>query len=377
MGTFRFPTPSRPAHGSSRHAWTESWRARTRFRCKANRGGGTPARRPLSVAELYKHGLSRTLTLRALDAAGAELGKTSGFFVAPDLVSTTFGGINAARAVRLVTADSKPLETSEVVSWNRRDDWAFLRFRGASAQPVERAKASPQVGDRCFFLDSQGEEARVIVETTVIGQAGDEYTLASSGSEASYGAPVFDEYGDVVATLAGTGLLGATVLDAHALGGTYTRGVRGARARPPAPATDSEGAASTLAEMEAAGLFVKPLARTQHSIYGVLGTGVQRQGAIPNAVNQTVRFSRSDGQCVPFVTWTPGKKEDTVNRFELFDENNKRLTASEPKKLRLRPGEPLFQYWEIALASLKPGVYRIDVVLGPDPVWRTFFRVSD
>ena len=337
----------------------------------------TPVRRPLAVAELYQRGLSQTLTLRALDATGAELGRTSGFFVAPDLVSTSFAGINAARAIRIVAPDSRQLETSEVVSWNRRDDWALLRFAGASAQPVERGKAPPRVGDRCFFLDSQGEGARVIVETTVIGQAGDELTLGDGASEASHGAPILDEYGDVVATLAGTGLLGATAIDANVLGSAYARGGRGSRARALAPATDAQGASKTLLDMETAGLFVKPLARTSHSVYGVLATGIQRQGRIPSPVNQTVRFSRSDGQCIPFVTWNPARKEDTTNHFELFDENNRRLGASEPMKTRLRPGEPFAQYWEIALASLKPGIYRIDLVLGPDPVWRTFFRVTD
>ena len=146
-------------------------------------------RRHLAVADLYQRGLAETLTLQALDASGAQLGTTSGFFVAPDLVLTSFTGINAARLIRLVSSDQKRLETSEVVSWNKRDDWAILRFVGASGRPIERAPAAPRVGDRCYFLDAQGEVARVIVETTVIGEAGGEFALGKSRAKQAMAHP--------------------------------------------------------------------------------------------------------------------------------------------------------------------------------------------
>ncbi len=345
------------------------------FQVQGDPVAAAPVRRALALAELYQRGLSQTLTLRTLDAKGVELGKTSGFFVAPGLVSTSFAGINAARVIRLLLPDSRQLETSDVVSWNVRDDWAILRFAGAPAQPVQRGKDLPRVGDRCFFLDAQGDGARVIVETTVIGQSGAEFRLGEGTSQASLGSPVFDEYGEVVGALAGPGLPGATLLDIHALG--TVQGMRGSRARWPAVATDSQAASKTLVEMEAAGLFVRPLAPTPHFVNGVLGTGIERQGRVPQAVNQKTRFSRSEGQCVPFVTWSPARKEDTTNHFELFDASNRRLAATEPRKAKLRPGESFVQYWEIDLASLQPGIYRVDVVMGPDPVWRTFFRVAD
>jgi hypothetical protein len=39
--------------------------------------------------------------------------------------------------------------------------------------------------------------------------------------------------------------------------------------------------------------------------------------------------------------------------------------------------EPFVQYWTIPLSGLTPAIYRVDVKLGPDPVWRTFFRVTE
>jgi hypothetical protein len=334
-----------------------------------------PPKRSLTVAELYQRGLAETLTIVALDGAGAQIGTASGFFVAPNLVNTSFAGINAARSVRVLTPDKRRMETSEVLSWNKRDDWAVLRLAGAAEEATPRGGDPLKVGDRCYFLEAQGESGRVIVETTVIGQSGDEFTLADGGHGTSNGGPVFNEYGEAVAVLAGSGILGATELDVAALGGRVQ--LRGARARSLTVAPDAEATTKSLQEVEQLGFFVRPIARTAHFVSGVLGTEVDRKGPVPMALNQKVLFSHSDGKCVVFVTWVPAQKQDTTIQIELFNEDNRRLLASEARKARLRSSEAFVQYWEIPLAPLRPGIHRFDVVLGQEPVWRTFFRLTD
>jgi hypothetical protein len=80
---------------------------------------------------------------------------------------------------------------------------------------------------------------------------------------------------------------------------------------------------------------------------------------------------------VVFLTWVPAKKEDATTAFELFDADNRKLAASEPKRTRLREGESFVQYWGVPLATLKAGIHRVDVLIGVNPVWRTFFVVTD
>jgi hypothetical protein len=338
-----------------------------------------PARRTLAVAEIYERGLGQTLTLEALDASGALIATASGFFVSPDLVSTSFGSVNAASKVRLVTTDGRRLETSDVVSWNRRDDWVIFRFRGANGTPPLPSPEPPQVGDRCFFLEAGADGGRVIVETSIVGRSptGD-LSLGDVAGEASLGGPVFNEFGEIVAKIAGSGIAGASVLELYGLADPARRvEVRGARARP-LDAAPSEGAASrTLSEIEQAGGFVRPLARTPHFVSGVMGTGIEKQGQIPVAVDQRFHFSRADGQCVVFVTWVPSGKEDTTLHFELYDEDNRRLAATEPVKARLRSGQSFVQYWQLKLAGLKPGLHRVDAMAGASPVWRSFFRLTE
>src|SRR5262249_25484000 len=145
-----------------------------------------PIRRALGTAELYQLGLAQTLTLETLGASGDRLATMSGYFVAPDLVSTSFAAVNAAPVVRLFLPDQRRLDTGEVVAWNPREDWVVLRFAGAGGRAVNRATNALEVGDRCFFLDAQAEGPRVIVETTVVGRSpGGDLSLAQVAGEVS------------------------------------------------------------------------------------------------------------------------------------------------------------------------------------------------
>jgi len=335
------------------------------------------APRALSVSELYQRGVSATLTIEGLDASGRRIGLASGLLLAPGLVLTTFEAINAARSVRILTPGAGRPETSDVVSWSRREDRAVLRAPGAGNEAVERAPAELAVGDRCYFLDVQSDGSRVIVDTTVVGRsAAGDLVLNDLPSEATTGAPIFDEFGRVVARIAGSGLIGASLLDVRALADSRAA-LRGSWTRPLGAAPAPDAPSRSLLDLEEAGEFVKPLVPTHHFVSGVLGTGVDTRGPVPIAVGQGFRFSRRDGACFVFVTWNPAGKQDNTARFELYDDDNRRLGASDPRRVKLRSGQPFVQYWQMDVSRSRPGVYRVDVVLGTDPVWRTFFRVTE
>jgi hypothetical protein len=325
--------------------------------------------------------MTATLTIESLDGAGAVLDQASGLFVSPDLVLTTFGVLSEAHKVRIRTGEGRHLETVDVVSWNRRADWAFLRFPDAGGQPIARAPARPAIGDRCFFLDAQGDGSRAIVETTVAGlSGGGDLVISDFVGDANVSAPVLNEYGESVGTAVGhSSIAGASTLDLVSLGAGPGGSPRGGRVRG-FPSLPAPGAASrTLEDLARAGEFVRRLAHTPHFVSGVLGTGVERQGParIPFLVDQRFRFSRREESCIVFVTWNPARKEDSTVAFELYDEDNRRLAGTDPSKAKLRPGASFVQYWTVPLARLVPGIYRVDVRLGPDPVWRTFFRLTE
>jgi hypothetical protein len=288
-------------------------------------------RRPLPVAELYQRGQDATLTLQVIGADGRQLGVASGYFATPDLVATSLEAINAARIVRLVRPGVPPVESGQLASWNRRNDWAFVPFPNASGRVVERGP-KPVVGDRCFFLDTQGEQGRVIVETSVVGISGDGVlTLSHGPSDAALGAPLLNEFGEIVGALAGSGIVGASRFDLlPAGGGGLVRGMEG-RVRPLPFPPDPAAATRSFAALDREGFFVRPVVRTPHFVQGTLGTGVTKKNGFPIATDQRYRFSRQEGQALVFVTWSPAKKENTTSHFELFDVENRKLGATDPK----------------------------------------------
>jgi hypothetical protein len=68
---------------------------------------------------------------------------------------------------------------------------------------------------------------------------------------------------------------------------------------------------------------------------------------------------------------------DAVLTFEMFDGDNRRVVASPERRVKMREGVTFVQWWTTDLAALRPGIYRIDALKNADPVWRTYFRVTD
>jgi len=338
-----------------------------------------PARRALAINEIYQRGLGSTRTLEVLDAAGARLPTTSGFFLTSDLVSTSFEGINGAHAVRVMSPDGRLLETTAIAGWNVGEDWALLRFPGAKAEPVALTPERPRVGDRAFVLDASGGSGRVIVDTAFIGSTvGGDFRVGSIVSPASLGAPVFNEYGEVVASIRGSGVAGGNQTNLYLLADAgIPVEARGSRARAPVSAGDAAPASRSLAELDAAGVFVRPLVRSTHAVDGVIDSKVHEKGEMPLFHERRTRFSRKDTECVVTVRWLPLDKEDTTGHFELYDATNRHLDATEPVRLKLRRGKLFAQYWKIPLAPLPPGLYRVDLVAGSNTVWRSFFYLAD
>lgn len=66
-----------------------------------------------------------------------------------------------------------------------------------------------------------------------------------------------------------------------------------------------------------------------------------------------------------------------VASLRVYDLNNRLLAQGKPAKVSMKPTDRAFPTWEVPLAGLLRGTYRVDVLLGPDPAWRAFFRVVE
>jgi hypothetical protein len=81
---------------------------------------------------------------------------------------------------------------------------------------------------------------------------------------------------------------------------------------------------------------------------------------------------------VLFLTWLPKEKRKGYPSLRLYDLDNKLIGEMlNKKKITVDPNKISYSLWELNLAQLQPGIYRIDVLLDGDFVYRTFFRMVE
>lgn len=345
-----------------------------------------PERKLLTPSEIYQQAVAATVFIEKLVGTGERVATGSGFFLAQDLVLTAFQVIDGANSLRLLFPDGRRVETNAVVAWHRRQDWAILKVESGQAPVLKRAKPdSWAVGDRCFSLNSPAEGNRVIVDGNIIGtqnspDAGPRLNLNFSLASEAIGSPLLNEYGEVIAVVGGSLIPGSWSLKGRwGYGGAVSDFFPGGLAVPisqlPTPPTDSPPV--LLDELSRSGQFVQPLVRDEYISLGRLARGLERQGPVPLLVDAKSEFSRKDGQVVLLVTWEPRVKRRGRAYFRTYDLDNRIVIDSKPGKIDLKPGHLFDTAWKLSLGTLQPGVYRIDVFVDQDPVWRTFLRIIE
>ena len=78
-----------------------------------------------------------------------------------------------------------------------------------------------------------------------------------------------------------------------------------------------------------------------------------------------------------YVNWMPAKKQKITCEIRLFNLDNKMLLSSKPKELSLNTDRFMATTWEIPVGNMAAGIYRIDLAVDSQVVWREFFRVTD
>ena len=346
--------------------------------------GAAGSRRRLTAPEMYERVQAATLVVESLDGRGTRLVIASGFPIADDLVMTAFQVIDGASRVRISSHGKPPVETDEVAGWNRHQDWAVLRAPGLAAPvlPVERERS--QVGDRCSFLDTGVDGARVMTETAIVGaqqfpKAGPRLSLNAVVGPRAVGAPLLNEFGEAIAVLGGALTPGLTQVGMHTtLRFVSLSLVSSPMAVPLSGMPAIEPSASVrLSQLAAKGLFVPPLVAPVNVLTGTLALKVEKNQGIPMPLNEKSEFRRSEKEAVAFLTFDPQERREGMAAFEVYDSDSRKVMAGKPSKLTLRPRQYGVTMWPFPLLELTPGIYRIDLVMNGEPIWRMFFRVVD
>ena len=350
-----------------------------------------PKRYVLTSAELYDHSNSATVTIASLNSAGVTINRGMGFFVDQNRLLTAFQVIEGAANIRVTLPDGRTIETHEVAAWNRRQDVALLKVAADSSSRLAFAPPGKAVvGERYYMLDANSAGARLIESITIAGvsdfpNAGRRLNLSSAPSRAGIGSALFNEYGEVIAVVGGSLVPGGTSAERqHSnFSMSFLEANGGLRAGMASPVGTSsipanEGKVTTLAELAAAGEFLPPVVESDgETVNGSISRDVRRENGIQIPVDLKFQFARPESHAVVLVTFEPKKKRKSSAALAIYDLDNHLIGQSASTKLELSPGKMTFFAAPIDLVNLVSGVYRADVLVDGNPVWRTFFRVTD
>lgn len=221
-----------------------------------------------------------------------------------------------------------------------------------------------------------------IVGDTNQPRVGPRISLSFAPDSGSIGAPVLNEFGEVIGMLAHGPLPGVSDVDLSAPGGLPPAGARVLDTGLAVPvelvkSPPAGQAVTPLTDLAAKGLFIPPLQASDQVGFAALALGMDSKGGTGPAWprDRRTQFSPADRQMTVFVNWLPKAKFKGVTTVRFFDLDNRELAQSKPLKINLEPSKFLSDTWTIPLATFSPGIYRIDLYLGDVPAWREYFRI--
>lgn len=343
----------------------------------------------LSPSEIYKRASISTVAIKTTTANGDLLNNGSGFFIAEDEVLTAFEVLDGATgaSIQLPSGETKPID--QILAWNRWQDWAIVKVPPMQVPILGLAKLNTwAVGDRCFLLNAAQDGTRTIQDLNVSGthdypNAGKRMALAYTASHRTVGSPLLNEYGEVIGIIAASAIPGSSSLLQEKTG-YYASAIRatngnGNLAVPIELVTVPQTTIpTTFSDLKRRGQFVAPLTAVDFIEQGSLSLKLDnRANVTPMALNEKYEFSRKDQQFFVFIMWSPKDKRNTTTRLQIYDLDNNLLSDGKPTKLSMRPLQIAYTSWQMPVAAFRPGNYRIDVMLGDEPAWRTFFSISE
>lgn len=346
--------------------------------------GGPPVvlvRVPLSAGEIYRTAGAATVFVVSLDTFGKQIDRGCGFFIGSGRVLTAFKNIDGASDVQIFLPDGKSVSAKQVLNWDRLRDWAVLgvNLEGMPALKLA-ANKSWSVGEHYYSIGVSSAGGRIIHEGAIVGHDtqlpfGERLNLSMPFDAPAIGAPVLNEFGDVIGVLGGSLVPGSSSPLPPMAGSSSLAPTALAVPIDLVKIPTSETAAATLADLMARGEFIPPLRGQEQVGYGAFALAIDRKNGTGWPRDVRNQFSQSDKQMIVFVQWDGKTKIKNIATLRFYGLDNKQLGETRPLKINFRPGNFTSDYWTVPVASLPPATYRADVYLGDAPIWRGYFRI--
>jgi hypothetical protein len=334
-------------------------------------------KRPLTQADLYER-LDRVfVVIQRSTAAGRQLDAAGGFTTGSTRIYTALVSIDGADRLFAVSANGSRRELTSVVSWHRRQDWAILDGGTPHETPLPLAAGeATKIGDRIFSIEG-GSAGRALSEGSITGQseiagAGRRLLATFLNGLGTPGAPVLNEFGELVGLVGGANIPGATrLLDLLRFRGAMkgTPIVPMTQVRPRGDATGE-----SISALQQRGELIAPLSGEQHVVSGGFAKQINRGPTVAPG-DQRDEFSSQDKTFVTWINWNPQERVRGQGTLRVFDADNRVITESKPAKVDLRKGQLTLSSWQIPVPAAA-GHYRVDAMIDGKPIWRGFVRIN-
>jgi len=338
-------------------------------------------------AEIYARILAAAVLIEKLDTRGRAFDAGTAFFLGDGMLVTSFRTVDAARTLRITLPDGSHLQSSEIAAWNRRQDWVILKVNGGKSAKLKRADdKSVTIGDHCYWLDTKTDGGRVISDGQIVGKDshegwGERLSLSGLFNSVSTGGPVLNDRGEVLGLLGGTlpeGFVRQFARDPQ----SYSAGGRiftttGSAVPIVLVNLSTNDNPTTLQSMWASGQFTGPVTAADHVSFGMITQGKpQKKGKALLGREMNLEFTRQD-QATIIVAFQGIDSWKSTEQLRIYDVDNHLLVSGPSVKIALGRGETQERAWSFPLATMHPGVYRADALVGEEVAWREYFRVRD
>jgi hypothetical protein len=338
-------------------------------------------------ADAAKPAMAAAVWVEKLDATGNTLKRSSGFVVKDGRVATSFRSIDGATSLKLIFADGKEFRTSKVAGFNRYQDWALIPIEDKSYPALEVLSSKTwKTGDHVSWLDVKPDGTRALTEGGIASLQstppwGERITISAKFNYAALGGPLLDAQGHVI------GVLGGALPDAF---------VRAADASTPATDPDDvyDGAPGTavagnlipqtllaapreLKVLWDNGDMTVPRTNSKYVASGMMSVGSKESKKKAGEHVAKVDFKKSDTSAVVVLTFDKSEAVKTTAQIKLYDFENHPVAAGEVEKISVKKGSGAEQNWDVPVAQLPAGIYRVDIVVGDGVAWRQYFRIAD
>ena len=338
-------------------------------------------------ADIYARISAATVLIEKLDPKGRPFDTGTGFFLSDGMLVTSFQTIDAAHTLRITLPDGSQRQSTEIVAWNRRQDWIILKVDGGKSGKLKRTDdKSVTIGDHCYWLDTKTDGGRVISDGQIVGKEshegwGDRLSLSGLFNSVSTGGPVLNDRGEVVGLLGGT-LPGSFIRQLTRDPQSYSAGGRiftttGTAVPIVLVNSSTSDNPTTLQALWATGQFTGPVTASDHVSFGMITQGKpQKKGKALLSREMNLEFTRQD-QATIIVAFQGIDSWKSTEQLRVYDVDNHVLVTGPSVKISLGRGETQERAWSFPLAPMRPGVYRADALVGEEVAWREYFRIRD